>query len=407
MTGIWVDEDNANYSSDAFGVLYNKDKTELIFCPRGFAGSYEIPSGVTAIMSSAFNGCSGLTDVTIADTVTTIDGHAFSSCTALPGITIPASVATIGYNAFAYCDRFTAITIPGTVVSIGSEVFAYCDKLETVVIEDGLVSIGNWAFENCDALTDVRLPDTLISISGRAFYSCDSLVSIIIPKKVSHIDSYAFSGCPLTEVTFEGNAPVIESNAFPKHYNIDEITAYYPADDDTWTEEIFNGSYGATFDWVPYEPSLTPEDDTLVYIVAQGSCGVNVSWKIMSDGRLVIYGTGSMQFIMRSGAAPWSAYSDQITSIVITTDVSSIADNAFADARMLPLFLWQIRLRALAMRHSQAVTVWKPLPSPAMHPQLARTVLRMSMQVSNILRTMQPGQRRFRRISAMMLLGSV
>ena len=330
MTGIWVAEDNANYSSDASGVLYNKEKTELIFCPRGFAGSYEIPSGVTAIKSSAFNGCSGLTDITIADTVTTIENYAFNSCAALADITIPASVAAIGSNAFAYCDGFTAITIPGTVVSLGDHVFAYCEGLTSVTFEDGLVSLGTYAFSHCTALTDVKLPDTLVSISYECFWNC-KITSITIPGKVSYIDKWAFESCPLTEIRFTGNAPMIESGAFTKNYNIDAITAYYPAGDDTWTEEIFNGSYGATFDWVSYEPSLPPEDDAPAYIVAQGSCGVNVSWMIMSDGRLVIYGNGSMQFVMRSGAAPWSAYADQITSIVITTGVDSIADNAFVD----------------------------------------------------------------------------
>ena len=53
----------------------------------------------------------------------------------------------------------------------------------------------------------------------------------------------------------------------------------------------------------------------------------------MSDGRLVIYGSGKMQFaVSNSGAsnAPWSKYADQITSIVVTTGVNSIADKAFA-----------------------------------------------------------------------------
>ena len=33
LTGIWVGEGNLNYSNDDKGVLYNKEKTELIQCP--------------------------------------------------------------------------------------------------------------------------------------------------------------------------------------------------------------------------------------------------------------------------------------------------------------------------------------------------------------------------------------
>ena len=306
MTGIWVDEANTTYSSDASGVLYNKDKTELILCPRGFSGSYEIPNSVATIQSAAFEDCTELTNVSI-----------------------PSSVATIGSSAFSDCDSLTSVVIPGSVVGLGSEAFAYCNSLTSVTIESGLVSLGDYAFYGCKVLTDVKLPDTLVSIGESCFYVCDVLTSITIPGKVSHIDYYAFSGCPLTEVRFEGNAPVIESNAF-YHYNT-TITGYYPAGDATWTAEVLNGSYGATFNWIPYEKEAEEEEETPVYIVAQGSCGANVSWMIMSDGRLIIYGTGAMQFMMRSGAAPWSAYADQITSIEVTAGVESIADNAFTD----------------------------------------------------------------------------
>ena len=51
----------------------------------------------------------------------------------------------------------------------------------------------------------------------------------------------------------------------------------------------------------------------------------------MRDGRLVIYGNGSMQFVARSATpAPWSKYADQITSIVVETGVASIANKAFS-----------------------------------------------------------------------------
>ena len=93
---------------------------------------------------------------------------------------------------------------------------------------------------------------------------------------------------------------------------------------------MFNKNLGTTIKWTAYDAASYPGGDSTVFIIAQGSCGANVSWKIMSDGRLVIYGSGSMQFMMRSVSAPWSAYADQVTSIVVTTGVTSIADNAFA-----------------------------------------------------------------------------
>ena len=332
MTKIVVAADNTKYSSDEQGILFNKDKTELLLCPRGFSGSYEIPAGVVTVTDYAFRNCTGLTGVTIPNTATTIGYCTFSGCVNLGNVTIPSGVATIGSYAFSNCDSFTEITIPGTVVSIGSEVFNSCDNLATVVIENGLVSMGEWAFDNCHNLTSVTLPDTLVSLNAHAFYGCSSLESITIPKKVSYVDLYVFNSCnALKEVKFTGDAPVFEGTIFSNYYDRPSVTVYYPAGNATWNEEVFGKDLGTTVNWTAYDATVEPGEEGTVYIVAQGSCGANVSWKIMSDGRLVIYGSGSMQFMMRSGAAPWSAYSDQITSIVVTTGVSSIADNAFAD----------------------------------------------------------------------------
>ena len=72
LTGIWVAEGNNDYSSDASGVLFNKDKTTLVQCSGAFSGSYAIPDSVTSIVGYAFDGCASLTSVTIPDSVTSI-----------------------------------------------------------------------------------------------------------------------------------------------------------------------------------------------------------------------------------------------------------------------------------------------------------------------------------------------
>ncbi len=62
LTGIWVAEGSSHYASDAFGVLFNKDKTTLVQCPSAFA-AYAIPDSVTSINNGAFYDCTSLTDV--------------------------------------------------------------------------------------------------------------------------------------------------------------------------------------------------------------------------------------------------------------------------------------------------------------------------------------------------------
>ena len=82
LTSIIVSDNNANYSS-LDGVLYNKDKTELICYPAGKTGSLSVPDSVTSIGSSAFSCCTSLTSVTIPDSVTSIGYMAFYDCSSL------------------------------------------------------------------------------------------------------------------------------------------------------------------------------------------------------------------------------------------------------------------------------------------------------------------------------------
>lgn len=77
-------------------MLFNKAYTELILCPAGKAGIYNIPEGVTSIGVFAFVDCSGLTSVTIPASVTSMGEGAFSGCTGLTSVNIPEGVVSIG-----------------------------------------------------------------------------------------------------------------------------------------------------------------------------------------------------------------------------------------------------------------------------------------------------------------------
>ena len=65
LNGIWVSEDNPNYSSDENGVLFDKEKTKLIQAPGAIQGEYNVPDSVISVGDNAFNGCSSLTGITM------------------------------------------------------------------------------------------------------------------------------------------------------------------------------------------------------------------------------------------------------------------------------------------------------------------------------------------------------
>lgn len=179
LTGITVDVNNANYSSDSYGVLFNKNKTELIKYPAGNTRiSYEIPDSVITIGNDAFKCCNNLTKVTIGSGVTTIGKYAFYNCDGLTDITIPDSVTTIGNYAFRSCYRLASVTIPDSVTTIGDNTFCYCESLTSVTIPEGVTAIGDWAFYGCDSLTSITIPDSVTAIGDRAFRYCDSLTDV-------------------------------------------------------------------------------------------------------------------------------------------------------------------------------------------------------------------------------------
>ena len=170
-----------------------------------YTGAVTIPESVTyngttysvsSINYKAFNGCSGLTSVTIPNSVTSIDSYAFSGCSGLTSVTIPNSVTRIGREAFY--DTGWYDNQPDGVVYAGKVAYKYKGTMPNntiITIEEGTLGIADDAFKGCSGLTSVNIPNSVTSIGDDAFFRCSGLTSVTIPNSVTRIGNDAFYYC--------------------------------------------------------------------------------------------------------------------------------------------------------------------------------------------------------------------
>ncbi len=104
------------------------DAITITGCDKKASGALIIPAAiegksVTSIGERAFNGCKGLTSITIPNSVTRIGDYAFYKCKSLTSITIPDSVTSIGEMTFGACSNLTSVTFLGDAPKAGEGVF--------------------------------------------------------------------------------------------------------------------------------------------------------------------------------------------------------------------------------------------------------------------------------------------
>ncbi|GHU69223.1 hypothetical protein FACS189450_01660 [Spirochaetia bacterium] len=281
LTAVIVDEANNDYSS-IDGVLFNKDKTSLLFYPEGRTGSYTIPSGVTNIAYGAFEGCSKLTGVIIPEGVTSIEESAFYKCTALASVIIPENITSIGAyswswsypnlnsisilrGAFHDCSALTSVTIPAWATAGFAAKFSGYSNLAVVLTGTG--SIPNSAFtsfrstsgyqSDCKGITSVTIGDGVTGIGQAAFFGCTGLTSISIGAGVTSIGTGAFSECTgLTSITIPNGVNRIRSRTFYNCTNLTNVTIPNSEDISPFWDFVINTS----IDLVPPDsPGVFPD----------------------------------------------------------------------------------------------------------------------------------------------------
>lgn len=228
---IVVSENNPAFCS-VDGVLYNKDKTELIMAPnKGTGSSFTVPKGVTTISYYAFNYNTDLVSIDLTD-VTEIKSNGFCYCTNLKTVKTGDKLRTIEQGSFHTCTSLEEITLPETLEAIGEAAFCNCSSLKALTIPE-LCRIEKNPFTGCTLLESITVdPDNPYYCSDKGIiYSKDKTKLIIAPNKavagsftvlsgVTVIGTDAFGSDKDLENIELGSVTTIESESFSHCSNL-------------------------------------------------------------------------------------------------------------------------------------------------------------------------------------------
>ena len=379
LASIEAASGNPNFSSQD-GVLFNKNKTELITYPQGKQGaSYTIPSGVTSIPSYAFSDASELTSITVPNSLT-IESYTFSNFDKLASIeaasdnpnfssqdgvlfnknkttlilyprakqgasyTIPNGVTSIGDRAFYY-SGLTSITIPSGVTFIGDRAF-YSSGFTSITIPSSVTNIAYGAFQYCRALTSIVNLNPNPQTFAFSHYTFENIfdrttTTLYVPqssiaayraahiwKEFTNIKSTAEFTINVTFNSLGGSAVTPQSVGLG-------VKAAKPSAAPTRTGYIFSGWYKnaeLTEAW-DFDTDLVWSDMTL-YAGWSWDCGeiTGTVGAMLSGNTLTISGNGAVKdYSGNTGSVPWYASRASITNVVIGEGVTSIGGGVFSE----------------------------------------------------------------------------
>ena len=360
--------------------------------------SYVIHEKAKLIAGGAFKGCTRLKNISIPESVTSIGSSAFEDCSGLTEMTLPFVGATkggtsnthfgyiFGASSYSYNDDYVPTSLKKVTItsatSIGFDAFYYCGGLTSITIPDSVTSIGSSAFEDCSGLTEMTLPfvgatkggtsnthfgyifgassysynddyvptslkkvtiTSATSIGFDAFYYCGGLTSITIPDSVTSIGDSAFSGCSSLEsitLPFVGGGKKTASETYQYPFGYIFGTSSYTGG--TAIKQYYYGSSTSSRTYSTYYiPSLlksvTISGGNLLYGAfynCDGLTSITVPDSVTSIGNSAFYNCSSLTSITIGNSVTNIgnyAFSNcgGLTSITIPESVTSIGFYAF------------------------------------------------------------------------------
>lgn len=208
------------------------------FTRSGLSISFESGSLLDTIGSSAFQGATGLTAISLPLTVTSLGNSAFQGATGLTSISLPTGIVSIGNSAFEGCSNLVTFSfeksmeIPGNI-TLGTAVFKGCSSLSST-FENPLIfptnknTVPEEFFRNCTSLTYVDFGErenNNLTIEAYAFAGSGILNLNTTNSKIVAIGNNAYEGCiSLESIHFSINLETLGNNVFKDIETLTDLT---------------------------------------------------------------------------------------------------------------------------------------------------------------------------------------
>lgn len=337
LESIEVESGNQKYSSEQ-GVLYNKDKSELIIYPEAKTGlSFTVPSSVATIKQKAFKNVNSLKNITISNSVTTIESYAFEGTKLLESVIVPNSVTTFGESVFKDAVGLLTVTLPNNLTSLPYMTFYGATKLATVNMPNTLEYIESYAFSHTKNLSLNSLPSNLKEIGSYAFYSSEKISKLTIPASVEKIDNAALSNMKgLKTIEFEenNNLKVIGNKAFADNEGIKSLEI--PETVEMIGESAFTGLNNLTSLSIPFIGSTeNAKGNNAQFAYIFGTTQFDDSYDVVYFGSLSIkyYVPNKLKEVIILGGTEVKANAfdgvKNIETLILPEQLTTISSSAF------------------------------------------------------------------------------
>ena len=180
------------------------------------------------IESGSFQNCSILNNISFSSDCQSIGDDAFNGCSNIKStISIPAAVTFIGSRAFNGCSVCPGISINSTAnCTIGDNAFYGGAEVLNLSLGSNVVSIGDSAFYGLAKIQDITIPNSTTFLGPNCFANCVAVLNLIIGDGISDIQTSFFANnLAIQTLTIGSGVQTIEIGAFAGRTELQTVYA--------------------------------------------------------------------------------------------------------------------------------------------------------------------------------------